>query len=245
MMHRHTSAAPRRWPATASLALALALGACSAPTPTPKPSPSAQAPAAGPTPRPQAAWRELFDGTSLTGMSPTRFGGEGDVQVRDGALELDYGNPMTGVTWTDAQLAPNDAQPGTYELEVVAARLEGMDFFCGLTFPVCRGGDPEHLTLVLGGWGGSVSGLSNLDGADAASNETRTVRGFENGRDYRIAVRVTPTRVAVEVDGEPFLHAELEGRELSLRPEVDLCRPLGLCCFATRARVRQLRWRPL
>ena len=185
---------------------------------------------------PQPAWQDLFDGRSLDGLERTSFGGEGEVVVENGALLFDFGYPLTGVTVPAAQ-PPSDR----YELEVVAARVDGNDFFCGLTFPV---GD-AHLTLVLGGWGGAVSGLSSLDGADAANNETRVVRAFEHDRDYTVRLRVTPERVEVDVDDEPLLAADLTGRMLSLRSEVLPCRPLGVCSFSTRARIRALRWRPL
>ena len=182
-----------------------------------------------------APWVELFDGATLGGFVATQFGGEGEVAVRDGAIELGIGSPLTGVTW-------NGALPtGDYELEVIAARRTGSDFFCGLTFPV--GG--AHLTLVLGGWGGSVCGLSSLDGLDAAHNATRTLCRFETGRDYTARIEVRRESVAVSLDGEPFLAADLRGHTLSLRPEVELSRPLGCASFATAATFRSLRWRPL
>jgi len=182
---------------------------------------------------PPAGWIDLFNGSTLGGFVPTSFGGEGEVAVRDGAIELGIGSPLTGVTWTGA------LPTGAYELEVTAARVVGGDFFCGLTFPV--GGD--HLTLVLGGWGGTVCGLSSLDGLDAAHNATRTLRRFETGRLYRIVVTVAADTIAVQVDGEPFLTADLRGHSLSLRPEVELSRPLGFASFATAAAVRSVRWR--
>ncbi len=179
-------------------------------------------------------WIELFDGASTNGWTATKFGGEGPVDVVDGALEFDFGSPMTGLTWAGAPPA------GAYDLEVIAARVDGTDFFCGLTFPV----RDAHLTLVLGGWGGSLCGLSSLDGEDAANNDSRTLFRFENGRDYRVLVRVRQDRVEVDLDGAPLLRAPIAGRRLSLRPEVELSRPLGIASFATRARVRAVRWRP-
>ncbi len=44
--------------------------------------------------------QSLFDGKSLAGWKKTAFGGEGDVEVRDGQIILQAGNPMTGITWT-------------------------------------------------------------------------------------------------------------------------------------------------
>ena len=182
-----------------------------------------------------APWVELFDGVSTAGWRATNFGGEGPIDVIDGALHFDFGSPMTGLTWEGSP------PQGAYDLEVVAARVEGTDFFCGLTFPV-RG---AHLTLILGGWGGSQCGLSNLDGEDAASNDSGKLFRFENGRDYRVLLRVREKRVSVALDGKAFLDVPIADRTLSLRPEVELCTPLGLASFATRARVRSVRWRPV
>lgn len=184
---------------------------------------------------PPEPWTELFDGRSLGQLVVTDFGGQGEVLVQDGRLELGIGSPLTGVTWTGALPTP------PYEIEVVAARVLGTDFFCGLTFPVQDG----HLTLVLGGWGGGVCGLSNLDDLDAAHNPTRTRRAFTNGRDYRILVAVRPARVEVTVDGEPLLAADLAGRRCSLRAEMLPTRPLGYAAFLSAVAVRTLRWRPL
>lgn len=186
------------------------------------------------TPPVRAPWVALFDGESLDGWQATNFGGEGPIVVADGALELDFGSPLTGLTWTGTPPA------GDYDLEVVAARVDGTDFFCGLTFPV----RDAHLTLVLGGWGGSLCGLSSLDGEDAANNDSQRLFRFENGRDYRVQVQVRRDVVDVLLDDAPFLHVPIAGRALSLRPEVELSRPLGLASFSTRSRVRTLRWRP-
>ena len=187
------------------------------------------------TPNPATPWTPLFDGETLAGWHATEFGGEGEITVVDGAMHFDMGSTMTGVTLA------GPPPSGNYEVEVVAARIEGTDFFCGLTFPV---GD-QHLTLVLGGWGGSVCGLSSLDDDDASRNATRTLKGFQTDRDYTALVRVTDDAVKVLLDGEPFLETALAGQELSLRPEVELCRPFGIASFQTRARIKSLRWRPL
>jgi hypothetical protein len=186
------------------------------------------------TAAPDEPWRELFDGRSLGEFVVTDFGGQGEIAVRQGLLRLGFGSPLTGVTWTGAL-------PGAeYELEVTAAREQGHDFFCGVTFPV---GD-QHLTLVLGGWGGAVCGLSSLDGLDAAHNETRTARSFETGRDYTVRIVVTARRVEATVDGEPLAAVDWTERACSVRPEVLLSRPLGIACYATEATVRSCRWRP-
>jgi len=192
-------------------------------------------PAAPPAAEGGSAWIPLLAGEGLGSWRVTAFGGEGEVRARDGALECDFGSPLTGVTWTGA------FPRAGYELALTAEKLSGNDFFCGLTFPV----GAEHLTLVLGGWGGAVVGLSCVDGQDAARNATRLVRGFERGRPYRVRVRVDDGAVEAFLDGERIVALERAGHSLSLRPEVLPCRPLGIACFATRARWSELTWRPL
>ncbi|MCU0865710.1 MAG: DUF1080 domain-containing protein [Planctomycetes bacterium] len=191
-------------------------------------------------PPPAAPWQSLFDGAGLGPFTATAFGGEGEVAVRDGRLQLGQGSPLTGVHWT-GPLQTGPLPSGDYELELVARRELGNDFFCGLTFPV----GSDHLTLVLGGWGGSVCGLSNLDGLDASRNATRTLRHFAAGVDHRVQLRVQRERVEVLVDGAPLLSIDPRQHRLALRPEVELCRPLGLCSYNTAASFPELRWRPL
>jgi hypothetical protein len=212
--------APHRSAAALALAATIALAGCAA------------APVAGSGAPP---WRELFDGKALGGFAVTDFGGQGEVAVRDGRLVLGMGSPLTGVTWTGQPPA------GSYELEVTAARLDGSDFFCGLTFPVGE----DHLTLVLGGWGGSLCGLSSLDGNDAAHNDTRCLRQFADGTEYTVRLAVATDRVEASLDGRPLCRIDPRRHRLGLRPEVSLCRPLGFASFQTVAAVRTLRWRPL
>ena len=201
-----------------SSALLLALAACASP----------------PLVESGPAWQRLFDGEHLAPWTSVSFGGEGSVSIQDGRMVLEPGGPLTGVI-TDPHL------PLAYELRLSAVRLMGNDFFCGLTFPV-RG---KHLTLVLGGWGGAVCGLSSLDGQDAARNPTRTLRHFPNGIPVTVLLRVTEDRVTVDLNGEPFLATDLAGHELSLRAEMDPCVPLGFASFATRSALLSCEWRPL
>ena len=182
-----------------------------------------------------SSWRPLFDG-SLDNWAKTDFGGQGEIEVRDGRIMLEAGSPLTGITWKGK--APMRVD---YELELRAERVDGNDFFCCLTFPV---GD-EHLSLVLGGWGGSLVGISSLDGRDASDNETMQMIALEDRHAYTVRVRVRREHLECFLDGKRVVNVSLEGRELSLRPEVLECRPLGVCAFATRAAFDSIRWRPL
>ena len=181
--------------------------------------------------RAPGAWQPLLEGQ----WAATPFGGAGEVRADDGGLVLEPGDPLTGVTWQ----APVPA--GDYELSLVAARLQGTDFFVGLTFPV----DDGHLTLVLGGWGGALCGLSCLDGDDASVNETKFFEGFEDGRDYQVRLEVRGRRVRAWLDGRVVVDVDTTGRVIGLRTEVEPCAPLGVASFLTQARYRELRWRPL
>ena len=120
-----------------------------------------------------------------------------------------------------------------YELAFDAAREEGVDFFCGLTFPVGE----SHASLILGGWGGATTGLSSLDGRDAADNETTSYRTYELGRRYAVRVRVETERLQAWVDGEPVVDVAIAGRDVGIRPEVEPSCPLGVASFATRASI--------
>jgi hypothetical protein len=186
-----------------------------------------------------ASWRPLFDGRSLAGWRVVESGASGPVTVEGGRLLLGQGEPMTAVALAGpaASAFPRD----DYEIELVAARLLGNDFFAALTFPVGAG----ELTLVLGGWGGGLCGLSCLDREDAAHNETKSFRGFARGRDYVIRVSVHAGRVRATVDGETIAEVDVRGRRCSLRTEVEPCRPLGLASYQTEGAIRSVRWRLL
>jgi len=229
--------------------LALALVACGTPAAAPPQPPAASeaeptpAPPAPPAPEPaldapaDSSWTTLLDATSLGRFEPTSFGGEGAVELRSDGVHLAMGMMLTGIRLpTLGELPTHD-----YELEVVAARLLGNDFFCGLTFPVRDG----FATLIPGGWGGALTGLSCLDGRDASDNETKSYRRYEKGRDYTLRVRVSGARVQAWIDDERVLDVDTTGRRVHLRTEVLKSAPLGLSSYATAARIRSVRWRPL
>lgn len=219
---------------------AMAPEPAAAPATAPEPAAAKAAapePAAAKTAAPEPGpWRALFDGQTLGRWTPAAFGGEGPVRVEDGRILLVDGDPLTGVTWSGEPPARVN-----YEIEVEAMRVRGGDFFCALTFPVGR----TSCTLVVGGWGGTVVGLSSLDGRDASENETTSHRRFDNGRFYRIRVRVTEARITAWIDDEQVVDVATAGRAISIRPEVDLSRPLGIATWRTTGAVRAIRLRTL
>jgi len=180
------------------------------------------------------AWRSLFDGKQLGEWKPTKFGGEGTVEVKDQQIKLDFGQYMTGVTHSGKDLPTNN-----YEIELEAMREDGSDFFCGLTFPA----DKNFASLICGGWGGSVVGVSSIDDMDASENTTTAYKSFKNKQWYKIRVRVTKGRLQAWIDDQMFVDEEVASDRLGTRIEMDRCQPLGIACFDTQAAVRNVRVR--
>ena len=180
-------------------------------------------------------WRDLFDGRSLTNWIVPPFAGGGEVSVKDGAIQIRQGDGCTGVTYTGTVLRTD------YEIEVVGMRVSGSDFWCGLTVPV----GPDPITLILGGWGGSLVGLSSLDGMDASENETSQVIDFANGRWYTVNVQVRGKVIEVRLDGKRIIRTDTETRRVGIRSEVTLSVPLGIATWQTHGAIRSVRVRPL
>lgn len=180
------------------------------------------------------SWRSLFDGKTLGDWKSTEFGGEGDVRVENGNIECDFGQYLTGVTYTGKDLPTSN-----YEIELEASRQDGFDFFCGLTFPV----DDSHVTFVVGGWGGSVVGISSIDDMDASENDTTAYVVFKKEQWYKIRVRVTADRIQAWIDDKVIVDKDVKGSRLSTRIEVDRSKPLGLASFDTHAAYRHIRIR--
>lgn len=172
----------------------------------------------------------LFDGNTLGLWNVTDFGGQGKVYVRDGAVHMERGNNATGITWSGPVVRMN------YEITLDAMRVEGTDFFCALTFPV----EENPCTLVLGGWGGSLCGLSSLDYRDASENETTTFVGFERGRWYHVRLRVTPNRIQAWLDDKALVDVDTTGHRIGIRVEMDPCVPLGIATWVTTGAVRDI-----
>jgi hypothetical protein len=181
------------------------------------------------------AWRSLFDGKTLGSWKKTAFGGEGDVEIKDGQIVIRAGSPMSGITWS------GDFPKIDYEITLDAMRVDGSDFFCGLTFPV---GD-SPCSFIVGGWGGGVVGLSSIDGSDASENETTKYKEFASGQWYPIRVRVTGEKIQAWIGPQQMVDLETKDRRISIRAEVDLSRPLGVSCYATTAALRNLKYQHL
>jgi hypothetical protein len=181
------------------------------------------------------AWKDLLDGKTLKGWKPTEFGGEGKVEVKDGMVVMEIGNDMTGITYTGE--LPRD----NFELSLEGMRFSGGDFFCTTTFPVAK----EPCTLVVGGWGGTVVGLSNVDGFDAANNATMAMKDFKDNQWYRVRIRVSQPKIEAWIDGERVIEQERKDHKFGIRWECEKSQPLGICTWCTKGAVRNVRLRQL
>ena len=185
------------------------------------------------TARAEGEWTSLFDGKTLNGWKLTKFGGDGDVHVDDGDLIMEMGVPLTGITWT------KDFPKKDFEISLDAKRVEGGDFFVGLTFPV----RDSHASLIVGGWAGSVVGISCIDGHDASDNETTQVIKFDNNKWYKFRVQVREDRIRCWIDDKQVIDQDIKGKKIHTRSEVDPSRPMGLATYETKAAIKNFKYK--
>lgn len=172
----------------------------------------------------------LFDGNTLKGWELTQFGPQGPVDVYDGKIILNYGDGCTGVTFTE------DFPKINYEVNLEAQKTSGNDFFCGITFPV----NDDFCSLIIGGWGGAVVGLSVIDGEDASENETKILKRFDKDVWYKIKLHVDNEKIVAWIDGEKMIDFLVAEHQLSIRPEVELSKPFGICTWMTTGELRNI-----
>ena len=185
---------------------------------------------------PEPQWKSLFDGKTLTGWKAPNFSGQGTVEIEHGTMVLGMGSDITGMNLA------GEAPKNNYEVYFEATRLEGTDFFCGLTLPY---GD-SNFTIILGGWGGALVGLSSINGDDASENETTKFIKFDTGRWYKIRARVTPQKIEAWLDDDKIVNVDTDGKKIDMRPgEIELSVPFGLATFRTRGAFREIKLRQL
>ncbi len=182
---------------------------------------------------PTSAWRSLLAKDALAQWESTRFGGEGDVEILENQLLIGLGSSLSGAHFTGEIPRMN------YEVEYEARRLDGIDFFCGFTFPVAE----SYCSFIAGGWAGGVVGLSSIDGRDASENSTTKYMTFKNDQWYRFRVRVTTDAIETWIDEDPVVYQSLEGHKISTRAEVDPSQPFGFATWETKGEIRNLRIR--
>ncbi len=182
--------------------------------------------------------RHNLDGEMVsvdTGWKEGLFPGRSTVRVVDDVVYLDKGEDMTGITWRGPLVWMN------YEVTLEAMRVEGYDFFCGLTFPY---GD-SVCSFVVGGWGGTCVGLSSIDYYDAYNNETAEFKKFDLGKWYKIRVRATDDKIECWIDDDKMVDLVTTGRTISVRWEMSDIVPLGVATWQTTGAIRNVELKKL
>lgn len=182
-------------------------------------------------------WKSLFDGKTLSGWKIVRYGGEGVPYVKEGVLVLPkaVSGLMTGVCWVGDSLPLNN-----YVIYYEARRVAGGDIFASLTFPY---GD-TFASLVFGGWGGIINGLSSIDGYDASGNETTRIFGFKNDQWYPVQLRVTTDSIRAVVDYERVVDIATAGKDIHLRDD-NLDTGLTFWSYLSTGEIRNIRIRKI
>ena len=175
------------------------------------------------------AQTNLFNGKDLTGWKRANIIGNGEVKaLTNGIIECGIGKPMSGIAYT------NDFPTMNYEISLEGMRKEGFDFFMALTIPV----EKSFCTVIIGGWGGGLCGISSYDGADAANNMWAEGLALDNNRWYKLIVRVTPGVIQISLNKDLYT-ARVEfddSKRLSLRfGDIEETIPLGLSTYETKA----------
>lgn len=186
----------------------------------------------------QGKWVSLFDGKTLRGWRVTKedeFEMHGKVEVKKGAIYTGVGMPFSGLTWT------GDFPKENFEVALEAMRTTGVDIFCGTTFPVGKG----HVSLICGGWGDTVVGISSVDGMNASENETTKVMSFENDKWYGIRIRVTKAKIEAWIDDKQVIEQVRKGHEFSLYGGVEPLTPFGVFAWQSEGALRNIRFRRL
>ncbi len=187
-------------------------------------------------PNEKADWKSLFDGKTLKGWKQSDFFKPGKSSVKDGAIILEKGTKMTGLTYDG-----KDFPKMNYEVSLESKRIDGRDFFCTTTFPV---GD-SFCSFVVGGWGGSVTGLSSIDGIDASENQTGQGIEYKNDQWYKIRIRVTDKRVETWIDKEQTVDLDTSDVKLGIRIECNVSTPFGIASYDTVGAVKDIKVRNL
>jgi len=181
--------------------------------------------------------QSLFDSKTLTGwkvIEENDFKNHGKVGVVDGVIRIEKGQPAAGVK------IARDFPRMNYEIVFEARRIDGNDFFCGMAFPV----DDAYCSLIVGGWGGGVVGLSNIDTMAAVENDTTRYLEVKDHQWYTIRVRVTEQRILVWIDGEEFANVVVKDHKFDIWWEQEPVRPFGFATWNTSAEFRRLRLLP-
>jgi Domain of Unknown Function (DUF1080) len=183
----------------------------------------------------QAEPRALFNGKDLSGWKRAEIWGNGTVEARsNGVVSCGIGKPLSGIAYT------NSFPTMSYEVKMDAMRKEGGDFFVAMTLPI----ETNACTIVIGGWGGGLCGISSIEYMDASENPYSSGLALTNNVWYTLRVRVTPGLLEVFLN-DTLYTAKVTFEKSSLftlrsGSDIDKTLPFGLATYETHALWRNL-----
>jgi len=185
----------------------------------------------------EPAWQPLFDGKTMTNWESLDYPGGEESYVTNSVLVIPNGLELSGVVYNGKKPIPTL----NYEVRFETKRVNGSDFFGGLTFPV----GTNHCTLVVGGWGGGLIGISSIDNLDASENETTEYEAFKNDVWHKIHLKVggekEVERFTLWLDGKEKFEVDVKGRQLAMRAgDIEMSMPFGLSTFMSTAYIRNI-----
>lgn len=185
-------------------------------------------------PPPRSEWK-LLSSEFAHAWKKAGIPDEGAFTILQGEARLEAGQPMTGSrfdSWQKHQLPVSD-----YSIEYEAMRVEGNDFFGTVTFPVLD----TFVSFVVGGWGGTLVGLSSIDDMDASENNTRGNTYFKNNQWHKVRIEVRDEELQAWINSKLFVNTSLRGHKVGLRVgDIEKCAPFGFASYATKARIRNV-----
>jgi hypothetical protein len=182
----------------------------------------------------QKRW-ELLSGDLASSWASAGIEGDVGFEIASEELNQPASRPMSGARferWREQKMPVVD-----YTIEYEAMRVEGTDFFGTVTFPVRS--LETCASLVVGGWGGALVGISCIDTYDASENTTRSEQKIENGKWYHFRIEVRAEEIKVWMDGRIVVNTSISGRKVSLRSgDIGKCAPFGFATYLSTGKVR-------
>jgi len=178
-------------------------------------------------------WKSLFNGETLDGWEKVPYWGGGTPYVENAKLILPMATIglMTGIRWVGDSLPTIN-----YVIQYEARRVQGDDIFAALTFPY----DDTFASIIFGGWGGIINGLSSVDGYDASENETTQLYSLLNNDWHQVQLRVTTDSIKAFVGYETIVDIATAGKHIHLRDET-LDTGLTFWSYSSTGEIRNIR----
>jgi hypothetical protein len=86
-----------------------------------------------------------------------------------------------------------------------------------------------------------MTGLSSIDGYDAANNLTGNLYHFASGWWYPIRLKVSDEKIEAWIGDEKIVDFTINGSDLSLRWEVESSVPFGITTYRTTGALRRIK----